>query len=227
MLSEEDHQRIRAAITRAEERTSGEVFCVLAQDVSRYREIPLAFAAIAALVVPPILVLSGLHRLALAGIFSSWTDDSVRGVEALILRILSGYTLLQAAIFVGVALIAAFPPVRRFLTPRFLKRHRVRQVARHHFAASGARLSEAEPHILIYAVLNDHQVELVAHHAIHQAVGEGPWNAAIASVTEGMRAGTPADGFVRAIEICGDALARHFPPNGSPANRLPNDLLET
>jgi putative membrane protein len=75
--------------------------------------------------------------------------------------------------------------------------------------------------------LNDHQVELVAHQSIHQVVGEGPWNAAIASVTEGMRAGTPADGFVRAVEICGDALARHFPPNGSPANRLPNDLLET
>jgi putative membrane protein len=227
MLTESDHERITAAIAEVENKTSGEIFCVLAHEVSRYREVPLTWAAVAALAVPPALVLSGLHRLALAGIFSSWTDDSVRGVEALILRTLSGYTLLQAGIFVGVALIATFPPVRRFLTPRFLKRHRVRQVARHHFAASGARLSEAEPHILIYAALNDHQVELVAHQSIHQAVGEGPWNAAIASVTEGMRAGTPADGFVRAIEICGDALAQHFPPNGSPANRLPNDLLET
>jgi putative membrane protein len=227
MLSEDDHRRIRAAITEAEGKTAGEVFCVLAQEVSRYREVPLAWAAIAALIVPPVLVLSGLHRLALAGIFSSWTDDSVRGVEALILRALSGYTMLQAAIFVGVALVVAFPPVRRLLTPRFLKRHRVRQVARHHFAASGARLSEAEPHILIYAALNDRQVELVAHAAIHQAVGDGPWNAAIAAVTDGMKAGRPADGFVSAIGICGDALAKHFPSNGPPTNLLPNDLLET
>ena len=113
------------------------------------------------------------------------------------------------------------------MTPRFLKRHRVRQVARHHFAAAGARLTHAEPHILIYASLGDRQVELVAHDAIHQAVGEGPWNAAVAAVAEGMKAGKPADGFVRAIEICGEALAAHFPSDGHAKNVLPNDILET
>ena len=86
-------------------------------------------------------------------------------MESLILRALTTYTLLQAAFSCCVALIVALPKVRRLLTPRFLKRHRVRQVARHHFAAAGARLSHAEPHILIYASLNDRQVELVAHQA--------------------------------------------------------------
>jgi putative membrane protein len=227
MLSKADHEKIAAAITEAESKTSGEIFCVLAHEVSRYREVPLAWAAIAALVAPPVLVLSGLHRLAMADVFSSWTDDSVRSVESVILRALSTYTLLQAGIFVCVALIVALPRIRRLVTPRFLKRHRVRQVARHHFAASGARLHHAEPHILIYASLNDRQVELVAHRSIHDAVGEGPWNAAVAAVTKGMKAAKPADGFLRAIEICGTALAMHFPPNGSPRNILPNDILET
>ena len=177
--------------------------------------------------LPPLLVLAGLHRLALADIFSSWTDETVRAVESVILRALTTYTLLQAGIFLGVALVVALPSVRRLLTPRFLKRHRVRQMARHHFAASGARLSHAEPHILIYASLGDRQVELVAHRAIHDAVGEGPWNAAVTAVTDGMKAGKPADGFVRAIEICGAALAKHFPPSGPPKNLLPNDILET
>src|SRR6185312_16452431 len=119
------------------------------------------------------------------------------------------------------------PAVRRRLTPRFLKRHRVRQVARHHFAASGLRLSHAEPHILIFASLADRQVELVAHKAIHDAVGEAPWNAAVAAVTEGMKNHKPGDGFVRAIEICGAALAEHFPPDGPQRNFLPNEILET
>jgi putative membrane protein len=226
MLTRADHERIAAAITEAESKTSGEIFCVLAREVSRYREVPLAWAAIAAFLVPPLLVMAGLHRLALADIFSSWTDETVRAVENLILRALSAYTLVQAGLFLCVALIASLPRVRRFLTPRFLKRHRVRQVARHHFAASGARLSHAEPHILIYASLHDRQVELVAHHAIHDAVGEGPWNDAVAAVTEGMKSGKPADGFVRAVAICGAALARHFPPDGAPKNLLPNDILE-
>jgi len=226
MLTDHDRKRIADAVTLAESKTSGEIFCVLAHEVSRYREIPLAWAAAAALLIPPGLVLAGLHRLALADIFSSWTDESVRGVEGLILRALSTYSLLQAGLFFAVALIVAMPPVRRLLTPRALKHHRVRQVARHHFAASGLRLSHSEPHILIFASLADRQVELVAHEAIHKAVGDGPWNAAVAAVAQGMKAGKPADGFVRAIEICGAALAEHFPPDGAPKNVLPNEIFE-
>jgi putative membrane protein len=227
MLTETDHKRIADAITKAESKTSGEIFCVLAHEVSRYREVPLAWASLAALLLPPAMVLLGLHRLAMDDIFSSWTDESLTAVEGAILRALSFYALLQAALFLVVAWLVSLPPVRRLMTPRFLKRHRVRQVARHHFAAGGARLSHAEPHILIYASLQDRQVELVAHETIHRAVGEGPWNAAVAAVTEGMKQSHAADGFVRAIEICGEALARHFPSEGPAKNVLPNEILET
>jgi putative membrane protein len=227
MLTKADHDRITAAITEAETKTSGEIFCVMAHEVSRYREVPLAWAAIGALAVPPLLVMGGLHRLALASIFSSWTEESARAMEQLILRALSAYGLVQAGIFFTVAIVVALPAVRRMLTPRFLKRHRVRQAARHHFVASGAQLSRDEPHILIFASLHDRQVELVAHAAIHKAVGEGPWNEAVAAVTGGMKQGKPGDGFVKAIEICGAALAEHFPPHGAPKNQLPNTILET
>jgi putative membrane protein len=226
MLTATDHKRIAEAITEAESKSSGEIFCVLAHEVSRYREVPLMWAAIAALAGPPLLVLLGVRRLALADMFSSWSDDSLRMVEGLIVRVLTTYSLLQAGLFLIVALIVALPGIRRVMTPRFLKRHRVRQLARHHFVASGARLSHAEPHILIYASLADRQVELVAHDAIHKAVGEGPWNAAVAAVTAGMKAGKPADGFVRAIEICGQALAAHFPSTGPAKNQLSNEILE-
>jgi putative membrane protein len=226
MLTDADHARIRAAIAEVERGTAGEIFCVLARSVSRYREVPLAWAAVAALLVPPVLVLSGLHRLAMADSFSGWADESLRTAEGLILSSLTTYTLVQAGIFVAVALIVSLPSVRRAMTPRFLKRHRIRQIARRHFAAAGARLTQAEPHILIFASLEDRQVELVAHAAIHQAVGAGPWNDAVRAVGEGMKAGKPADGYIRAIEICGAQLARHFPPDGPPKNRFPNDILE-
>jgi putative membrane protein len=226
MLTASDHKRIAEAITEAESKSSGEIFCVLAHEVSRYREVPLLWASVAALAGPPLLVLLGLRRLALADMFSSWSDDSLRMVEGLIVRVLTTYSLLQAGLFLIVALIVALPSIRRVMTPRFLKRHRVRQLARHHFVASGARLSHAEPHILIYASLADRQVELVAHNAIHKAVGEGPWNAAVAAVTAGMKSGKPADGFVRAIEICGQALATHFPSTGPVKNQLSNEILE-
>lgn len=227
MLTREDHARIAAAITQAETHTCGEIFCVLAHEVSRYREIPLVWASLAALLGPPVMVVAGLHRVAMADIFNSWNDDTVRAVEGLIVRALSAYSLVQVGIFAVVALLVSLPGVRRVMTPRFMKRHRVRAVARHHFVASGARLADAVPHILIYAVLGDRQVELVAHKAIHDAVGDAVWNAAVAAVTDGMAAGKPADGFVKAIGICGAALAAHFPPDGPSRNLLPNTILET
>jgi putative membrane protein len=46
-------------------------------------------------------------------------------------------------------------------------------------------------------------------------------------VTGGMKRGKPADGFVAAIGICGEALAKHFPPQGPAKNQFSNDILET
>ena len=54
MLSEGDHKRIARAIAQAESKTTGEIFCVLAHEVSRYREVPLVWAALAALLLPPL-----------------------------------------------------------------------------------------------------------------------------------------------------------------------------
>lgn len=226
MLSRQERKRIADAVAAAEEKTDGEITCVLAQEVSNYREVPLGWAALASLGLPPLLVLAGLERLALADIFTSWSDESLRAVENLILRVLSAYSLLQAAIFVAVALVVALPSVRRAMTPGALKRHRVRMVARHHFAASGFRLEQGVPHILIFASLKDRRVELVAHKAIHDTVGQGLWDEAVAAVTDGMRTGDAAGGFVRAIALCGDAMAKHFPLTGPKTNRMPNDILE-
>lgn len=227
MLSQNDKDRISAAITKAEANTSGEIFCVLAHDVAHYREVPLMWGVVAALAGPPVLVLLGLHRLALATIFSSWTDDSARAMEGLILRALTTYGLLQAGLFLIVVLIVSVAPVRRLMTPGFLRRHHVRQAARHHFAAAGLHLSHAEPHVLIFASLADRRVEVVAHENIHNRVGEEPWGQAVAAVVEGIRTGKPGDGFVKGIEICGAALAAHYPPDGPAKNKLPNTILET
>jgi putative membrane protein len=227
MLNQADKDRISAAITEAESKTSGEIFCVLAHDVAHYREVPLVWGAVAALMGPPVLVLAGLHRLAMASIFSSWTDDSARAMESLILRALTTYGLLQAGLFLIVVLIVSLPPVRRFMTPGFLRRHHVRQAARHHFAAAGLHLSHAEPHVLIFASLADRRVEVVAHQNIHNRVGEEPWGQAVAAVVEGIRNDRPGDGFVKGIEICGAALAAHYPPDGPARNKLPNTILET
>jgi putative membrane protein len=227
MLSHEDQIRIADAVTAAEETTSGEITCVLAQEVSNYREVPLAWAALAALGLPPLLVLAGFERLNLADRFTGWTDESLHAMEGMMMSALSAYALAQAVLFVAVALLVGLPSVRRRMTPGVLKRHRVRTVARHHYAASGYKLEPGVPHILIFASLKDRRVELVAHPAIHEKIGQGLWDEAVAAVTDGMKMGREADGFVRAIGLCGAAMAKHFPATGPKPNRLSNDIVQT
>ena len=152
---------------------------------------------IAALLVPPLLVLAGLHRLALADIFSSWTDDSrARRGRPDPARPDHLFAAAGRASSLVVALIVSLPAVRRVMTPRFLQAATGCARWRGIISRPPARgCPHAEPHILIYASLADRQVELVAHDAIHQAVGEGPWNAAVAAVTrrhEGRAAGATA-----------------------------------
>ncbi len=52
LVSEADKKRITATIAAAEQRTSGEIFCVIARQSDDYRLVPIAWAAALALLVP-------------------------------------------------------------------------------------------------------------------------------------------------------------------------------
>jgi putative membrane protein len=54
MLDERDRQHIADAVARAEANCSGEISCVMAEEASHYREVPVGWAALAALVLPPL-----------------------------------------------------------------------------------------------------------------------------------------------------------------------------
>src|SRR5262245_1551197 len=59
MISDGDKRRIAEAIRAAEEKTAGEIFCVIAQACGDYRLVPIAWAALVALAVPlPLIYLT-------------------------------------------------------------------------------------------------------------------------------------------------------------------------
>jgi putative membrane protein len=233
MLSKADHARAAEAVKAAEARTSGEIFCIVTGEVSQYREIPLAWAAAAALIIPPLLVMVGLQPWTLIDRYlPSTTPDgwSIGGAhlatQTLVAEALGAYAMMQAILFAVVALIVAIPPVRRALTPRFLKQHRVRRLAYGHFASTGLIHAPDRTGVLIFASIKDRQVEIVADKGIHDAVGDKVWNAAVSALIGGMKRREPGQGFVDAIGLCGEALAVHFPATGPNDNRFSDELIE-
>jgi putative membrane protein len=210
------HHRLAAALAAAETKTSGEMFCIVADEVSKYREVPIAWGAGVALLLPPAALLLGLHPWTLGSFGGGWNNAPNLG--EVITETLSVYAVAQAILFAVAAFIVAIPAVRRHLTPHSLKQHRVKRTAFAHFASTGLSQVQTRTGVLIFASLKDRQVELVADAAIHKEVGDQAWNAAVAALVAGIKSPDPASGFVRAIEICGEALAEHFPSNGPHAS---------
>lgn len=227
MLTQKDRETIAAAVAEAEARTTGELVCVLARSVSSYRETPLAWATIASLVVTPILVSFGLSPTFLQELAGGgWTVGQASALESNLRMAFASYAALQAVVFVVVGLIVLIPPVRRLLTPGPLKRHRVHQAALTHFAAIGLTAEDAPTGVVIFASEDDRRVEVVAGKAIHEKCGEQAWREAVKAVQDGMHSGDDGGGFVRAVRICGEVLAQHFPAEGPTPNRLSNRPVE-
>lgn len=230
MLSAADHANIAAAVTAAETKTSGEIFCIAAEEVSQYREIPLAWGAAIALIVPPLMLVAGVHPWTWAVQESQGWNAAPASAQAangaLISEAIGLYALAQTALFAVVALFVSIPEVRRALTPGFLKRHRVKRTAYAHFASTGLINAPNRTGVLIFASLKDRQVEIVADKAIHDEVGDKVWDAAVKALVKGMKKRAPGSGFVHAIEICGAALAEHFPSEGPHDNHFPDGVVE-
>ncbi|MDB5483835.1 MAG: hypothetical protein JWO83_4888 [Caulobacteraceae bacterium] len=215
MLNTLDQERIAAAVAKAEEGTSGEIVCVLAAEVSHYPEVALGWAAVAALVLPPLALVLGAHPLAMAAEAGSWTAAQAGALEGEMIRALALYALIQTAIFILVFLILEIPAVRRLATPARLKRHKVERAAHQQFAAISARAAGSETGVLIFVAVDDRQVVILADKALHEKADEMAWKTAADAIGAAMKGGhDPTAGIVRAIEICGEALRAHFPAEG-------------
>ncbi len=225
MLSPSDHERVREAVAEAESHTSGELFCVLARQTSEYRETPVAWAAGVALLGPPLTMLAGVRPGMFLRLPNDWMAAHASGLDSAVSTALGTYALLQAVLFVVVLGIVSLAPVRRALTPGPLKRHRAHRRALEQFFAKGVHVTRARTGVLIFLALDDRQVQIVADEGIHAKVDQAVWDRAAAAAVAGLREGGPAEGLVRAVAVCGAALAEHFPPDQDNPNELSDELV--
>ncbi len=224
-LTTEAHDRIAAAIAAAETRTSGEIFCVLARRVSSYRDVSLGWAAAAALLLPLGLIPLGFEAAWIPGFADSWEAAHLASREVSVGQALGAYAVIQAVLFLAVYLITRLPVVTRWVTPRAIRRARVRNAAIQQFLAHGLHVTEGRTGVLIFAALADHQVEVVADEGIHARVDQTVWADAAEALSQGLKRGDAAAGFEAAVGLCGEVLAGHFPPRPSNHNEVADRLV--
>lgn len=90
------------------------------------------------------------------------------------------------------------------------------------FSHLGVWDTEANNGVLIYVLLADHDVEILADRGIAKRVPQADWEAICREIEAHFRAGRFAQGSVAGIRSVGHLLAKHFPGQGADANELPN-----
>ena len=76
--------------------------------------------------------------------------------------------------------------------------------------------------VLIYLLLADRRVELVADRGIHSKVGTAAWEAICGEMQQEFARGQFERGVVIGIRAVSDLLAEHFPRSGDGRNELPD-----
>ncbi|HET7764073.1 MAG TPA: TPM domain-containing protein [Burkholderiales bacterium] len=76
--------------------------------------------------------------------------------------------------------------------------------------------------VLIYLLLADRRVELVADRGVHSKVGTAAWEAICGEMQREFARGQFERGAVIGVRAVSDLLAQHFPPSGDGRNELPD-----
>ena len=76
--------------------------------------------------------------------------------------------------------------------------------------------------VLLYVLLADHDVEILADRGIHRHVPHGAWEHICQQMEAEYRAGRYEAGTLAAIRAVGELLATHYPGPGARGNELPD-----
>ena len=218
-LPTEDHARVSAAIKEAEERTSGEIFCVFTEAADDLAVVPLAYASLAALVLPPLLLWFGI-------VDSAWFAGWRAGSELAVQTTVSVYAALSAILFAVTWLIVRPAPVRYRLAPKSLRAAAANRTAMESFLSHGVHTTDDRTGILIFLSRRDHIAEVIADEGIYTRVEEDVWADTVEGMLRHAKRGDIPGAFLFAIGEAGRLLAEHFPPTGRDPNELPDHLLE-
>ena len=92
------------------------------------------------------------------------------------------------------------------------------------FGKLGVWDTEQNNGVLIYLLLAEHAIEIVADRGVSRHVGPAQWQAIVQGMGEAFRGGHYEHGLQQAIDAVTALLVQHFPAGGAPnANELPDE----
>ena len=107
-------------------------------------------------------------------------------------------------------------------TPALLRGQTARERALEVFSRLGVWDTEHNNGVLIYVLMADRAVEILADRGIHVLAGEEVWKEICREMKAAFRSGNHADGAVAGIRAVGRHLETHFGSATARTNELPD-----
>ncbi|MGD0076841.1 MAG: hypothetical protein ABSD31_21320 [Candidatus Binataceae bacterium] len=189
-LTSGERERINAALKNAADRTSAGFALVIVPISDRYALFPVLWAAVIAI--------------------------SVTGIVALLrpgYTILTGF-LINGGLFIALALLLEWMPLRMRIVPGEVKRRLARELAHHEFAVRILAPATHRSGVMFFVSLAERYVEIIADREIHARVGSGAWDKTVADFVRAARENRLANGLIAAVESCASILETHYPASG-------------
>ena len=207
MMTNEDREKVRAAVAKAESALTAEIVPCVFEQSSPYPEAAWAGAGIGmSLAVAGLFFLDKLHPL--------WVP-----LSRLILWV-------PVAGLAGAVLGRWCPPVKRALVGRERMEAAVARRAKEVFFDRGISRTAGRDGVLIFASLLERRVVVLADEAVRVKVPSGAWDAAVAAMTALAAEGRVAEGLCAAVEKAAAAIGdAGFTGRPSFGNELGDDPL--
>jgi putative membrane protein len=200
LFTEQQMQHIADAVEAVEKKTDAELVTVLAAQSDDYRYIPTLWAAIIAMLVPSLALLSHF-----------WLESQ----DILIIQVL---------VFISLALLFRWPPIMLKLIPKKVRFWRAANLARRQFLEQNLHHTKGETGILLFVSEAEHYVEIIADRGISQHIDDKEWQQIIDNFIAHVKNKNTFEGFIEAINCCGDLLAVAVPATDT-HNQLSNHLV--
>jgi putative membrane protein len=194
-------------VRRAEEKTSGEIFCVLARASDSYFFPSAFFVTIAVLVV----------GLIVAFLLDYWWL-SIGLPEFVMLQFLG--------VLAALLVLRVFPAIRVHYVPHSVRRRRAHDNAVRQFLAHNIHLTGERTGVLLFLSMEERYAEVIADSGINERVGQEDWDRIVGLLVSHAGKDRLAEGFCEAVEEVGALLALHFPPAPDNRNELDDHLVE-
>ncbi len=200
MLDQTMTARVSDAIREAESHTRVEFVAVLARQSDGYYFIPTLWAALLALMLPAVLLITPM-----------WL-----GVR--------DFVILQLLTFSVLTALFRLPFLMYRLVPRSVLQRRASNMAHRQFLEQGVHRTADGFGVLFFVSEAEHYVEIIADAGIDALVDQQRWQSIVDGFTSRVRAGEVEQGFLTAVaEVA--VIGRELAPVERATDELPNHLV--